>query len=67
MIVGKRINTFIHDVDKEADMSLNMFWTKRDFTACRPTDAVSNHKGVDLLPKIDVRACTKLNIAKKST
>ena len=57
----------IHDVDDEAYMSLNVFQTKRNFSACRPTDAASNQKHVDLLPKINVRASTKLDIAKKSS
>ena len=34
---------------KQIKKNSNIFKAKRGFSACRPTDAVNNHKGVDHL------------------
>ena len=40
---------------KEIRKKSNIFEAKREFSEYRPTDAVSNHKRVDPLYKINVR------------
>ena len=43
----------------------NVFEFKRELSAYRPTYVVGNDKLNDPLPKINVRASSKINIAKK--
>ena len=61
-----RKKTLIYDdCQKVNDEKFKYFEAKRQFSANRWKEAVSNHKEVDLPTKIYVKASTKLNIAKK--
>ena len=67
-IVGRRKKTLIHDGVNEADEgNSKTFGAKRNLSAYRPTDAISNHKRVDPLHKINVRSSSELNIAKQTS
>ena len=66
-IVRVRTNTRIyHDHERSYKKNSNIFESKNEHSAYRSTDAVSNHKRVDPLPKFNVRTSSTLNIVKRT-
>ena len=50
---------------KQIRKNSNIFTAKREFSEYRPTDAVSNHKRVGPIPKINVRNIYNTKCCKK--
>ena len=63
-----RKKPLIYDDDDKANQeNSNIFAAKREFSEYRPTDAISNHKCVNPLPKINVRNIFSAEYCKKTS